>query len=247
MANTPELWFSTPLKQPQARLRLFCFPGAGAGGAMFRAWGPPLGPDVEVWGGELPGHWKRIDEPLVRAMEPLVAGFTEAMRPALDKPYALFGFSMGALVAFEAARALRRQGAAAPRHLFVAGRFAPDVPFPGDPLHLRADASFVEGMGQVYGLPENMTQDADLLRLIVPMMRADMQLLETYEYRAEPPFDCPMSGFAGDRDPAVQGALLEGWAKHTTGGFQSQRFPGPHHFLERNTDGVVRAIKTALR
>ncbi|HET6347265.1 MAG TPA: thioesterase domain-containing protein, partial [Myxococcota bacterium] len=185
---------------------------------------------------------------LVRDMGTLVSAIVEAMESLLDKPYALFGFSMGSLVAFEVARALRRRGKRPPQHLFVSARFAPDAPLPvPDPLHLLGDTRFVEEMGRVYGLPDHMSHDADLLRLIVPMMKADMELLEKYRYAAEPPLSCPISAFVGDRDPSVPGEGIERWRTHTTASFSAERLAGPHHFLDRHTDAMVRSIRAALR
>src|SRR5215213_1931004 len=115
-------WFMSQRPNPRARLRLFCFPYAGGGAAIYRLWPQNLPSEVEVCGAHLPGRGTRLREQPFTGLDALVDAAAEAIAPSLDKPFALFGHSMGAMISFELARRLCDQGRPQPTHLFVSGR-----------------------------------------------------------------------------------------------------------------------------
>ncbi|MGE3272883.1 MAG: thioesterase II family protein, partial [Chloroflexota bacterium] len=176
-------WIRCPRPSEQASLRLFCLPFGGGGAQTYREWPAALGPDIEVWHAQLPGREARHREPPLTSLPPLVQPLAAAMLPYLDRPYAIFGHSMGALIAFELARLFRRLGAPAPTYLFVSARRAPHLPDWRPPLHTLPDADLVDHLNQRYnGLPRAVLESADLLRMFTPLIRADLTLTELYDF-----------------------------------------------------------------
>jgi medium-chain acyl-[acyl-carrier-protein] hydrolase len=226
-------------------MRLFCFPYAGGGVHAFRAWADNLPKTVEVCPVQLPGRGARMMEAPFTQMLPLVQAAAEALLPHLDKPFAFFGHSMGALVSFEVARWLRKQGAPEPIHLFVSGCFAPDIPDPY-PLHNLPDPELLEGLRRLNGMPQEALENAELMRLLLPTLRADCTVTETYTYTHEPPLNCPISAFGGLQDHLVGRTHLEAWRQQTTAFFSLRMFPGDHFFLHSAQPLLLRILSREL-
>jgi surfactin synthase thioesterase subunit len=233
-------WLLCFTPRPAARLRLFCFSYAGAGGAMYRTWLDSLPPSIELCAVQLPGRENRFREPACTSMQRLIDAVVPALAPALDRPYALFGHSMGALVAYEVARALQSlPHLAQPAHLLVSGRRAPHLPELETPMHGLADDQFVDEIGRRYGgIPAEVLRERDLLDLLLPGLRADMTAIETHVHVAGPPLACPISAFGGDADPRATASQLAAWQGHTLAGHRVQTFPGGHFYF---SDAIVRA------
>ncbi len=220
-----------PRPNPKARLRIFCLPCAGGAGSMYCSWPDDLPPQVEVCPIQLPGRENRLDERPHTQFAPLVRRLTSVIRPYLDLPFVVFGHSLGALIAFELVRQLRRQGAPMPVHLFVCGRRAPHVPNERSSIHQLPDAEFVEELHKRYGgIPDVIARNRELLQAFLPALRADTGLLETYAYSEEPSLKCPILAFGGLQDDITR-EELGGWQAHTSKQFQLQMLPGDHFFL----------------
>lgn len=163
-------------------------------------------------------------------LEPLVQAITEVILPYLDKPFALFGHSMGAVVSFELARLLRRQYKREPLHLFVSGRRAPQIP-PLEPcMHTLPEPAFLDKLRHLNGTPKAVLENTELMQLLLATLRADFAVIETYIYAAEPPLDCPITVFGGLQDDEVGLDDLQAWRQHTNACFSLQLFPGDHFF-----------------
>ncbi|HKB40050.1 MAG TPA: alpha/beta fold hydrolase [Gemmataceae bacterium] len=200
------------------RIRLFCFPHAGGGASVFRSWTTELAPDINVYPVQLPGregHWR---EPPVST---LVPALSEALRPFLQPPYAFFGHSMGAFVAFELARQLRRENCQGPAALIVSAARAPQIPDPDPPVHMMPAQQLLENLKRLDGIPQELLDHPDLVAVLLPPMRADLAMCETYEYRDEPPFTCPIYVQCGEHDDKVPLERLTPWRVQTFGEFQA--------------------------
>jgi medium-chain acyl-[acyl-carrier-protein] hydrolase len=239
-------WIVRPRPLPDARLRLFLLPHAGAGASFFRGWADALPPQVEVCPVQLPGRENRLREPPVDRWEPLVAAMSEALVPYLDRPYAVFGHSTGAMLGFEMARSYRRSGKPLPAHLFPSGRPAPHLPRMLFTYDLPED-EFIESVRALGGIPDELLQHRELMALMLPILRADMAVNELYGHREEPPLDVPITAYGGLDDPRAQREHLEAWAQHTTGAFRTRFFPGDHFYLLTNRHLVLEALTRDLQ
>jgi medium-chain acyl-[acyl-carrier-protein] hydrolase len=228
-----------------ARVRLVCFHYAGTGASMFAPWAAELPGEVELLAVQLPGRENRLDEPLLHAMDEIGAPVAEALAPWLDRPYVMFGHSAGARIAFDVARRLRRAGFALPRVLIVSAQYAPDV-VPEVIRYTLDDAQFVEVLRACKGTPDTILDDPVLLDLLLPRIRADGEVFETYRYEAEPPLDCPIVVFQGTADAMVDDAGAAGWARHTRGGFRLRNFEGGHFFIHEKQADVLDEINREL-
>jgi surfactin synthase thioesterase subunit len=232
-------WVQRLAPRKAARLRLFCFPWAGAGPAIFREWSALLPATIELHAICPPGRERRIDEPALPTIDAVAEATVAALRPYLFQPFALFGHSFGALVAFEVARALRRAGSPAPEHLFVSGRPAPQLAERREPLHRLGDDDFLRAMVARYdGISREILAERELVELVLPTLRADVQAAETYQYRPEPPLPGPITALGASNDSEVPESDLHAWAEHTQGRFDCSIFPGEHFFVN---DAQMRA------
>ncbi|HEX8146868.1 MAG TPA: alpha/beta fold hydrolase [Pyrinomonadaceae bacterium] len=243
-ATTP--WVTRPKPKPEAALRLFCFPYAGGSTVIYRQWPDGLPPDVEVCAVQLPGRGAHLRTPPHTRMGPLVAELGRELRPYFDRPFALFGHSMGAVIAFELARLLRRAGGPAPSHLFVSGRRAPQTTAPPKHTYLLPDDELIEEVRGLNGTPPEVLEHEELMRLMLPMLRADFALIQTYEYVPEPPLDCPVTAFGGAHDEDVGREAIEAWREQTASSFAMQMFDDGHFFLNNLRPQLLQAVSREL-
>jgi surfactin synthase thioesterase subunit len=215
-----------------AKLRLFALPFAGGGAAGYFRWRSALRPNIEVVPINLPGRDARITERPITNLHAMVTEIADAIEPLSAQPFALLGHSMGGLLAFELARELRRRGAAKPVLLVVAACAAPHRTSSAEVLHTLSDAEFVAEMVRRFdGIPPAVRTNGELLKLLLPAMRADMELLETYEYEDQSPLDTDILVLGGTEDRAVSATALGEWRRHTSQRFSSRLLPGGHFFL----------------
>ncbi len=236
-------WVVTSKRKPSASLLLVCFPHAGAGASVYAAWNRELPATVDLCAVQPPGREQRMAEPFLTRMDELVAEATNALLPLLDRPCVFFGHSMGALVAFEVARELRRRGARIPVGLCVSAREAPQRQSrPLVPWDL-PDPEFIEQIDRRYnGLPAALKAEPELLALFLPILRADLRLLFSYTYQAEPPLDVPLLAFGGEQDPGVSLDALQAWREQTLGRFSAKFFPGDHFYHQANRRMLLAAL-----
>lgn len=230
-------WLNTPRPKPRAGLRLFCFPYAGGGTAIFHAWSDGRLADVEVCAIQLPGREARLGEPPFSDLTPLLEALLANLPPYLDRPFAFYGHSFGALIAFELARHLRHHSHARPVHLFVSALRAPSLPSPNPPLHPLPDGAFVTEMERLYGgIPGPVKEHRELMDLLLPTLRADVTLMERYVHVAGQPLDCPISAFGGRADTTLSREELGAWRDQTDNSFLLRMLPGGHFFVRTDRD-----------
>lgn len=228
--TTETPWLGSRKPNQRASVRLFCFPYAGGGASIFRSWQKNLSDMVDVCPVQLPGRGLRIEEPSFTEMNDLIPAVGEAIASQFDKPFAFFGHSMGALIAFELTRHVRREYGLQPIHLFVSGRCSPQtLRRPFNPF--MSDSEFGEMLRCNNGIPEEALEDLELMELVLPIIRADFALCESYVYAPESPFSFPITAFGGLNDYGAPRDCIESWREHTTGPFVVRMFPGDHFFL----------------
>lgn len=247
MTNTSKFnsYVKIPDPNPQARVRLFCFPYAGGSSLIFRTWSKSL-PTIEVCPIELPGRGSQMKLAPFTRLETLVSAIAPILLPHLDKPFAFFGHSMGAIVSFELARLLLREYNISPVHLFVSGRRPPQIPDSKPPIHALPESEFIEELRRLNGTPQAVLENAELMQLIIPSLRADFAVLETYVYAPEPILNCPITAFGGREDPEVSGDELQGWRDQTNAAFSLQMFNGDHFFLHSAQSLLLQSLSVQL-
>jgi medium-chain acyl-[acyl-carrier-protein] hydrolase len=239
-------WIPRQKLRPDAALRLFLLPPAGGSSLMFQGWKTAMPAGVDVYPIQLPGRGARAHEPLLTSLEPMVQGLGEALQPFLDRPFAFFGHSMGALVAFELSRFLRKVHGVEPVLLFASGGRAPHIP-EGRRDYLLPDPEFVAMLRDLNGTPKEILEDPEALRMLLPMVKADFEVIQTYEYRHEPQLSSRIRVFGGTRDSTTGEELLLPWRKHTTGSFSLSMLPGSHFFIEESRAQLLAIIAHELR
>jgi medium-chain acyl-[acyl-carrier-protein] hydrolase len=228
-------WISLPKKNANSAVRLFCFHHAGSGGASFRDWPKLLPSSIEVATIHLPGREGRFGEPCFRRMTDLVSALVPEITPYLDRPFATFGHSMGSLVSYDLVRELRARGLPQPLYFFASGRKAPGIAKPGSHFHELPDELFLRAISMRYlGVPEAIRKDKKLMEIFVPILKADIEVIETYEYTPQTPFNFPVSAFGGKQDVELGEEGLSGWSAITNDTFKKQMFEGDHFYLFGN-------------
>ena len=240
-------WIVTPRPNPSAPLRLFCFPYAGGGASVFNAWPALLPAEVELCAVQLPGREWRLGEPMITDPAAAIDALSAALAPAMDRPFAFFGHSMGALLAYELARRLRAEGRRQPAHLFVSGRPAPHLPAERTPIHALPEAEFIQRLRELEGTPEAVFQDAEMMSIFLPILRADLTVAETFPLQDGPPLSIPISAYGGLADVHAAPERVREWRRHTDAEFRSHIFPGGHFFLNERRPEVLAELSRELR
>jgi medium-chain acyl-[acyl-carrier-protein] hydrolase len=238
-------WFSCAKLNRAARLRMFCFPYGGGGSAIYNTWPRSLPAFMEVYSAHLPGHGQRFSEPLITHMATLVEMLTRAIQPYLDKPFVFFGHSMGALISFELARHLRRNQIAEPVYLFVSGLPAPQIPKTTRLVHELTDSELTKELNNL-GTSKDLLESVELMEMVLPIIRADYKLIETYSYKEEPPLTYPIMAFGGTCDNSVSREHLEEWKEQTKAAFGLRMIPGDHFFIHTEESRLLKFLSNEL-
>jgi medium-chain acyl-[acyl-carrier-protein] hydrolase len=236
---------------PNARLRVFCFPFAGGGASSFSTWAEELPSDIraqaEFCAIQLPGRETNMRAPPFDKLAPML----DALVPAIERyprtPFAFLGHSMGALVSFELARLLRRQRLRGPTHMVVSGHRAPQLPDRRPPIHELPDQEFMAKLRNFGGTPEAVLRNPELMELLLPVLRADFAVCESYRYASEEPLGCPITVFGGNDDGEVGREELAGWHAQTGSAFSMHMFPGAHFFIQSAQVLVLRVLAQDLK
>jgi medium-chain acyl-[acyl-carrier-protein] hydrolase len=227
-----------------AALRLLCFPYAGGGASLYHPWVDALGPELDVVPVQLPGREERMREPRFTRMEDLMAPLARAVAPALDRPFALFGHSMGAVVAYELARHLHAAGTG-PVHLIVSACRPPARIRDGKEIWNLPKAEFLAELRLLGGTPEEVL-DSELMEVFAPLLRADLQLHGSYRPLPGEPLACPVTAFWGSCDPRTRAVPIEEWRSVTTGPFGAVGFEGGHFFVRERRSEVIARVRAIV-
>lgn len=232
---------------PEAPWQLFCFAHAGGGPSFFRPWQATLAPEIAIRPVLLPGRERRLDESPFRHVAQLIEPLCAALEPHLNRPYALFGHSMGAVVAYEAARRFSDGSAAGPACLLVSGRRAPGLAGHRRRLSGLPDDEFLAEVARLNGTPPEVLGEPELLAMLLPALRADFELAETYQPLPGGRLRCPVVAYLSVSDPDVDQAAMLGWQDVTTGEFTMRVFSGDHFYLKGGRADVVNAVRADMR
>lgn len=235
-----------PKPNPQSRARLFCFPYAGGTAMIFRSWPRYLPAEIEVCAVQYPGRGSRIAEGLNEDVEQMVNSSYDKLQPFMNKPFAFFGHSMGALVSYEFARRLQREQRPGPFGLFVSGCTAPHIRQIDEVTYNLPEPEFIAELRKLQGTPPEVLDNKELMQLMLPIIRADFKVSQTYEYVPGPPLECPIRAFGGLKDEQVAREKVEGWGEHTSASFRAQMLPGDHFFLNTSQPLLTRIITQEL-
>lgn len=241
--NNP--WFTNFQRPINAPLRLFCFPYAGGGANIYREW-PRLLENVEVIAAQLPGRERRIMESPIDSMPTLVEDLVRFMEPLLDKPFFLFGHSMGALIIYELASQLQQQRYPTPRHLFISAYRSPDRVSRNKQLHFLSDLEFMAELSRYGGTPDELLRNPEMRELFLPTLRADFKLHETHTFHKRPPLFCPITTLAGSNDRIVTADEMSGWAEKTAFPLTQVSIAGGHFFLNESRREVLAHLQVCV-
>ena len=240
-------WFKVYRPNPDASIRLFCFPYAGSGASGFRKWPERLPANIELRAVQLPGREDRFVEKPIDRVETIVQSVGEAIPDLLDRPFAFFGHSMGSLIAFELARHLRRVGSPQPVALMVSGQRPPQAKDPPPRRFDLPQKEFLEMLRNIDGTPPGIIDNPEMMEMLTPLLRADFAVCETYAYSSEPPLTCPIAAFGGELDGEVSPEILGQWREQTSGDFRLRMFPGGHFYLQASEANFLDALSNELR
>lgn len=235
-------WIVCPKPRAGAKIQLICLPFAGGGSNSFRNWVSLLPASVELIAVEIPGRGQRMLEPLRHRMQELIPDMANAVQQAIRLPFALFGHSMGTLLGYELTHHLHREFEQLPEHLFFSGRGAPHLPGKEAPIHQLPDDEFFEQIKNYNGTPREVLEHEELMELMLPVLRADFEVCETYRFREYPPLPVPLTVFGGLQDVGAPRDYLQAWKAYTGADFNLRMFPGDHFYLINQHVALLQSI-----
>ncbi|HYM75981.1 MAG TPA: thioesterase domain-containing protein [Candidatus Dormibacteraeota bacterium] len=244
--NPANSWFESISTARSTRLRLFCFPYGGGSAHVFRDWQPHLGPEIDVCLAHLPGRARRMGERPRTRLHPLVEEMADAIRPELRGRFAFYGHSMGALISFELARELRRRKYGTPVHLFLSACRAPNVVRSVPPTFNLPLQEFMAKIRKLGGTPKDFFETPELQKALLPLLRADFEITDTYEYVVESPLGCHITVYGGEQDELASVNSLTPWELQTTAECKTRLFPGGHFFIHNLNTKFVRILRLDL-
>lgn len=247
MSTAASQWLVRPRPVERPRGRVLCVPHAGGAPSAFARWAALFDPDIELCIASLPGRERRMREPPVRSIGPIVAGLAEALAELPPAPSVFFGHSFGSILAFELVRALRRGSQPLPKRLVVSACPSPDR-VPVDQLAVgRSDEDLIALVASRFGgIPREVLDEPELVALVVAPMRADFELHDCYRCVDEPALPIPIDALGGADDGTVPRGALEDWARYTTDPLSLERFAGGHFYVYEHAAALARRFCAAL-
>lgn len=243
MVNVPPIktaigsnWLYCPTPRQEAQMRLFCFPYAGGSPFMFRTWAARLPEHIEIVAVCLPGRNSRVREAAFSEWVSLLEATEAALVPYFDKPFVLFGHSLGALIAYELAQTFQ------PQYLLISGRRSPHTPERKPPMYSCPGSAFIERLREMNGISSEVLADSKLMTVLEPMIRADIKLAETWKLTERQPLDVPIAAFCGLEDNIDTVEDMQGWERYTRREFSLYTFPGDHFFLHTAEEILLETI-----
>jgi surfactin synthase thioesterase subunit len=245
--NSTNRWCESLSPGPAWLLRLFCFPYAGGNALVFREWQKYLVPEIDVCLVHLPGRARRINERPHTQIQPLIQELADAIHTEVQGGrFAFWGHSMGALISFELAREFRRRNYPAPVHLFLSACRAPTVMKAVPPsFHLPAQ-EFIAEIQKLNGTPKEFFENPEIQKVLLPLLRSDFQITDTYQYHDENPLACPITVYGADQDNLATLNHLAPWKMQTSAAYKMRVFPGDHFFFQSQKKEFISTLRRDL-
>lgn len=239
-------WF-IPFKQDKnSHIKLFCFHYGGGSASAYREWAKDLIDNVDLIAIQLPGRESRFGEPLLNNVSLVVSELYKHFDSSIGKPFVFFGHSIGALIAFEFTRLLRKYGVPQPKHLIVSGTKAPQVPLKRPLIHNLPNQKLTEEIRKYNGIPNDILENQELMSIFLPIIRSDFSISETYQYTKEEPLKCPITAIGGLNDNSFNSEDLIEWKEQTNSSFEYHFLPGDHFFIRSSYQEVITIINKTL-
>lgn len=227
--------------------RVICFPFAGAGAVAFQPWAKHFkDTNIDFLGVSIPGRENLIKEKFETSIERLCEKLLPNIVEISDKPYVFLGHSLGGLIAFELCRLLRRDGHSLPIHLFVSAVRSPNMLNPNTLMHTLSDQQLIKEIGEYGGTPNEILSNPRLLSMILPTLKADFKLFESYEYKEGSPMNIPITALSGIADRIARPEYMHNWKYQTNSEFDQIEYPGNHFFLQNNQHKIIPLLTQAL-
>lgn len=242
--NSNLLWFEHLSRSQRPSLRLFCFPHAGGTSETYRSWQRWFPEQIDLCLVHLPGRNKRLREQAFTQAAPLVKAIADRIPPEIDGPYALYGHSMGATIAFELARELFHRHCAPPQHLFVSGRRAPQCPKTEPATFNLPHDEFIAELRRLNGTPREVLENPELLELFMGLLRADFELVDTYQYLSAEQLSYPITVYGGLNDKEVSAENCNAWKEQTSAGCTVRMVSGDHFFIRNPVQDFMAAFRS---
>lgn len=240
--TNPQNWYLEYKKNPQASLRLFCFHHSGGGASLYFPWIDHLSPNIEMIAVQLPGRENRYREPLVNNLSDIIHTLSEGFQSYKDKPFIVFGHSLGAFLSFELLRSIHKLYSLYPCHMIISATKAPHLPFRMKHLSQLDDKTLKEELKVYNGIDAGIFENDELLDLFLPIIKNDFSIYENYSYSKSHPFPCDILTLSGDRDATVTQEEILAWSTYTTGKFEHLSFPGEHFFIKTHQKRIIGII-----
>ena len=243
---TQDRWFAYRKPAPHARRRLFCLPHAGGSASLFRYWYRCLPAEIDLCPIQLPGRETRFGEAPYTRLTDLVPVLVEGIRHELDLPFCLFGHSNGALIAVAIARHLQCAGLPTPCLLVASAHRAPHLPESELPRHRLPDDELLQELKRHDGTPPALFEHPEMVRLLLALYRADLELGETRGPEPEYPLSCQIAAYGGVDDPEVTAEDLDAWRRQTHASFRRRLFPGGHFYVRTAAAELLPSLASDL-
>ena len=239
-------WLFVPQNKVAPDIRIICFPYAGGSSATYMQWKNELPKNVELVIIQAPGKGARMFEPLHHSMSELIDDLLQHISPVLEKPYVLLGHSLGSRVAFELMVKLQERGSPLPEHFFALGSRGPHIYSEEEISYKLPDAEFIEHIKTLNGTPQEILDNQEMMKFLMPILRADFKISETYTYKGTATFDIPLSVLGGIEDKAVSLYQLQSWKGFFSKPMDLHQLAGDHFFIDTNKQGVLKIVNKVL-
>ncbi len=246
--SNSQSWIVHTVKPKIPRIRLFCFPFLGGNSSYFNDWSEHLPSWIDVCAIELPGRQKRLFEEPITKFQTLIDNLGYALRPFISEiPFVFFGHSFGGLVSFELANKIKKDAGVAPQALFISGCAPPSRLINIEWSQMQGEKQIIDWLRKLQGTPEWALENAEFIDFVLPVIKADYELLKTYHYVETQPINIPIYTFGGINDYEVSEGDLREWSKFTNRNFEMHLFPGGHFFINTTKKEFLSKIYKLLR